>query len=52
MSECAYINRTLNMPWVLNMRKILNMAKFGIWQGSQYASVARIWQDSEYLNNI
>ena len=45
MPELTYTNRILNMPWVLNM------SKFWIWQGSQYASVtqrseyARIWLD-------
>ena len=39
MPECAYINRILNMP------RVLNMPNFLIWQISEYANVT---QRSEY----
>ena len=44
MSEYAWI--CLNkQDYALNMHRVLNMLKFWIWQGSQYASVT---QPSEY----
>ena len=39
MSECAYLNR------ILNMSVVLNMPKFRVKQGSHYKSVT---QRSEY----
>ena len=39
MSECAYLNR------ILNMSVVLNMPKFRVKQGSHYTSVT---QRSEY----
>ena len=33
MPDCAYINR------ILNMHRVLNMPKFRIRQGSQYANI-------------
>ena len=38
MPECPYINRILNMSWVLKYDKILNKANFWIWQVSHYAT--------------
>ena len=35
MPECAWINRILNMP------RLLNIPNFQIWQGFQYASVTK-----------
>ena len=56
MPDCAYINRILNMPWVLTM------LKFWIWQSSEYGRVLNMqprviilnipnvpWQSSEYI---
>ena len=42
MVECALINKT---EYVLgpNYTKILNMAKFWIWQGYQYSSIRLFW---------
>ena len=38
MPECAYTNRILDIPWVLNMSKL------GIWMGSQYASITQSFE--------
>ena len=37
MPECAYINRILNMP------QILNMPKFWLWQCCEYGRVLNMW---------
>ena len=44
MSECVYINRIPNMPWVLNM------SKFGRWQSSEYGRVLDMWVLHSVLN--